>query len=123
MSDLQLTKTQMRQGVWHGIVTQSGSETPVIEALHLDKPVGDVTLTHVEADGYWALSIPIPLEIIADGVHTLVIQNKLTGDQIGHETFLAGDVLADDIRAEMDLLRAELDMLKRAFRQHCLETS
>jgi len=27
------------------------------------------------------------------------------------------------MRVEMDLLRAELDMLKRAFRRHCLETS
>ena len=35
---------------------------------------------------------------------------------------LAGEALAHDIRAEIDLLRAELDMLKRAFRRHCLET-
>jgi hypothetical protein len=30
--------------------------------------------------------------------------------------------LAEDIRAEMDLLRAELDLLKQAFRRHCVET-
>jgi hypothetical protein len=30
--------------------------------------------------------------------------------------------MEDDLRAEVDLLRAELDMLKRAFRRHCLET-
>jgi hypothetical protein len=38
-------------------------------------------------------------------------------------TLIAGDVLGDDIRAEVDLLRAELDMLKRAFRRHCVETT
>jgi hypothetical protein len=27
------------------------------------------------------------------------------------------------LRAEVDLLRAELDMLKRAFRRHCVETT
>jgi hypothetical protein len=37
--------------------------------------------------------------------------------------FLAGDALSEDIRAEMDLLRDELDMLKRAFRRHCVETA
>ena len=30
--------------------------------------------------------------------------------------------LAEDIRAEVDLLRAELDLLKRAFRRHCQDT-
>jgi hypothetical protein len=30
--------------------------------------------------------------------------------------------LDEDIRAEVDLLRAELDLLKRAFRRHCSET-
>ena len=42
--------------------------------------------------------------------------------QIGHVSLLAGEALGDDIRAEVALLRAELDMLKRAFRRHCLET-
>ena len=36
---------------------------------------------------------------------------------------ITGEPLGDDIRAEVELLRAELDMLKRAFRRHCLETS
>ena len=31
--------------------------------------------------------------------------------------------LDDDIRAEVDLLRAELDMLKSAFRRHSVETA
>ena len=68
------------------------------------------------------LSVPIPPDAIADGVQTLLIIDASRKEQIGHITLLAGDVLGDDIRAEMDLLRAELDMLKRAFRRHCLET-
>jgi hypothetical protein len=31
--------------------------------------------------------------------------------------------LEEDIRAEVSLLRAELDLLKRAFRRHCAETA
>ena len=35
---------------------------------------------------------------------------------------VAGDALAYDLRTEIALLREELDLLKRAFRRHCLET-
>ena len=38
-------------------------------------------------------------------------------------TIVTGVAMEDDVRAEIDLLRAELDMLKRAFRRHCLETT
>ena len=38
-------------------------------------------------------------------------------------SIVAGDALAEDIRAELSLLRAELDMLKKAFRRHCVETA
>ena len=43
--------------------------------------------------------------------------------KLGDFTLIAGEPLADDLRAEVELLRAELDMLKRAFRRHCLETT
>jgi hypothetical protein len=42
---------------------------------------------------------------------------------LGSFSIVAGDALAEDIRAELSLLRAELDMLKKAFRRHCVETS
>ncbi len=32
-------------------------------------------------------------------------------------------LIMDEPTAEVDLLRSELDMLKRAFRRHCLETA
>jgi hypothetical protein len=122
MSTLQLTKTKMKQGVWQGIVTQTGDETPQIDVTHQKNEVAGVNLTHDAKAGHWVLSVPIPAEAIADGVQTLIIRDKQAGDKIGHITLLAGEALGDDIRAEMDLLRAELDMLKRAFRRHCLET-
>jgi len=123
MSTLQLTKTRMMQGVWQGIVTQSGEGEPRIEVTHQKETVSDVTLIHDENAGHWLLSIPIPTEAIADGVQTLIICDTYTDTNIGHVTLIAGEALGDDIRAEMDLLRAELDMLKRAFRRHCLETA
>ena len=123
MSSLQLTKTKMKQGVWQGIITGMGEEVPRVEVTHEDAVVSDIILTHNQSADHWTLSVPIPPEAIADGVQTLIIRDADTDAKIGHITLIAGEVLSDDIRAEMDLLRAELDMLKRAFRRHCLETT
>ncbi|AXI40884.1 hypothetical protein [Sulfitobacter sp. SK011] len=122
MTAVQLTKTKMQQGVWQGIITQNGTDTPQIDVSHQKNSIADVSITHDSAANHWVLSVPIPKEAIADGVQTLIIRDTAADVDIGHITLLAGEVLGDDIRAEIDLLRAELDMLKRAFRRHCLET-
>ncbi|MFD2739639.1 hypothetical protein ACFSUD_08670 [Sulfitobacter aestuarii] len=123
MRPLQLTKTDMRQGIWQGILTPAGDSAPDLDIRHGERRLENFTLEHNEAAGHWLLSIPIPPEAIADGVQTLLILNREDNAQLGHVTLIAEEALADDIRAELDLLRAELDMLKRAFRRHCLETT
>jgi hypothetical protein len=67
--------------------------------------------------------VPIPISAIADGVQVFVITDGIHDKTLGQFTLIAGEVLGDDIRSEVELLRAELDMLKRAFRRHCVETS
>lgn len=121
MSDLTLTKTTLRAGIWEGLVL-GAAETPSLSVTHLDKEVEGVTLSPSKEDGTWVLRIPIPAEAISDGIQTLLITDTSSGATLDSITLLAGDTLADDLRAEVDLLRAELDLLKRAFRQHCLET-
>jgi len=122
MSDLKLTKTKFSQGVWQGIITQAGTDAPQIEATFENAKVEGITLTHNAQAGHWLLSVPVPAEAIADGVHCIIIRDRVTNEGLGHIGLIAGDAIGDDIRAEVDLLRAELDMLKRAFRRHCLET-
>lgn len=125
MSSLQLTKTKMKEGVWQGIITglTDDDATPRIEVTHESTVVSDIVLTHNQSADHWTLSVPIPSKAIADGVQTLIICDAEANAKIGHITLIAGEALADDIRAEMDLLRAELDMLKSAFRRHCVETT
>ncbi|NUH66730.1 hypothetical protein HTT03_15720 [Sulfitobacter sp. S0837] len=124
MSRFDLTKTVMRQGVWQGVLTARSGEgdAPQIAVTHLGKAVEGVSVTAQAGPGRWELRVPIPVEAVADGVQTLIITDQASGDQLGNVTLIAGEALGDDIRAEMDLLRAELDMLKRAFRRHCRET-
>lgn len=125
MSDLTLTKTRLFEGVWEGVLTYEGEGNyqPEIEVTHLQEAVAGVEVKEKPDQRIWVVRVPIPVEMIADGVQTFVISDKRTGDALDSFALMSGDALSYDIRAEMTLLREELDMLKRAFRRHCLETS
>jgi len=71
----------------------------------------------------WFVRVPIPMDRVADGVQTFVITDVASDSVLNSFALFAGEALAEDMRAEMDLLRAELDMLKQAFRRHCLEVA
>ncbi len=125
MDELTLTKTRLFEGVWEGVLTYEGAGNyqPEIEVTHLQKPVAGVQVTERPDEGLWVVRVPIPVEFIADGVQTFVICDKRSGEMLDSFALMSGDALSYDIRAEMTLLREELDMLKRAFRRHCLETT
>ena len=60
----------------------------------------------------------MPPHLFNDGLQTFVVSDE-SGATVTSFSLLAGDALADDLRAEINLLRNELDLLKKAFRQHC----
>ena len=124
MSDLALTGICLRNGTWEGRLSGAGDAgaRPDIKVMYLDRPVDGVDLSEAEQPGTWDLKIAVPSEAIAEGVQTIVIFDGSDDSKLGDFTLIAGEAAADDLRAEMELLRAELDMLKRAFRRHCLET-
>jgi hypothetical protein len=122
MGEHVLTKTRIRAGVWEGVLTGVAGE-PKLEVLLLEQPVPGVSVTPApDKPGAWAVSVPIPVDALSEGVQTFLIREAGTTDTLAHFTIITGVAMEDDVRAEIDLLRAELDMLKRAFRRHCLET-
>ena len=124
MSAYTLTNTRLFEGVWDGVITAKKDDgiPPLIEVTLLEKLLEKVSLTP-NGENRWILRIPIPTTAIADGVHTFLIREAASGETLDSFSIIAGEAVAEDIRAEMDLLRAELDMLKRAFRRHCVETT
>ncbi|MDG1118282.1 MAG: hypothetical protein P8N72_14345 [Flavimaricola sp.] len=124
MSNLRLTKTQILEGTWEGLLSDGrvGAEPPLLKVLHMGLEVEGVTIGSAQDGLGWHLRVPIPIKALSDGVQTFVVVDEKTGDTLDSFTILAGEALAEDIRAEIDLLRAELDMLKKAFRRHCIET-
>lgn len=123
MMEQRLTKTRIRAGVWEGVL--SGSEAaPKLEVLLLEQPVPGVVVEPVPGrPGEWAVRVPIPADALSEGVQTFLIRTVGTTETLAHFTVITGVAMEDDMRAEVDLLRQELDMLKRAFRRHCLETT
>ncbi len=121
MAVMTLTKTSMVAGVWQGALIGRFDAPPTLRVTHLNTDVPGIEVQPCE-DG-WSVRVPIPAHLISDGVQSFVISEAKTGATLTSFVIVAGDALAEDIRAEMDLLRAELDMLKRAFRRHCVETA
>lgn len=122
MIEKRLIKTRIRAGVWEGVLT-AGEVQPQLEVLLLERPMAGVTVEAVAGrSGEWAVRVPIPADVLTDGVQTFLIREAGSEETLAHFTIITGVAMEDDMRAEVDLLRQELDMLKRAFRRHCLET-
>ena len=122
MSETNLTQTRIRGGVWEGVLN-GPAEAPALEVTLLEVALPGLTVTQLtDSQDSWAVRIAIPSEVLSEGVQTFLIRDKVGGQTLAHFTIITGVAMEEDIRAEMDLLRAELDMLKRAFRRHCVET-
>jgi hypothetical protein len=125
MVDLVLMKTRIQAGVWEGVLMARSGDAyqPDLSVSHLEQELANVAITPLADQAHhWMVQIPIPADLLTDGIQTIVISDRSTGETLNTFAILTGKPLEDDIRPEVDLLRAELDMLKRAFRRHCLET-
>jgi len=120
---LKLIKTRMIAGVWEGVLEGADDVPAQIGASHLGEPLDGVTVERDPQDAHWVVHVPVPAHLLSDGVQTFVIFDVETQETLNSFTIFAGEALAEDIRAEMALLREELDMLKSAFRRHCVETA
>ena len=125
MTAYSLSKSRFFEGVWEGVIAGDAdtSPAPKIDVRVHDRSIPDVAIEPLQDPGSWLLKVPVPANMIADGVHTFVISEETVGQPLGDFSIIAGDAVGEDIRAEMTLLRAELDLLKRSFRRHCRETA
>lgn len=124
MTGVTLEAALIRAGRWQAeLVAPGAAEPPAVEVWHLDTLLGAVETGAATAPGRWPITVAIPAALLSDGVQTFLLREAAGGATLGHFTIVTGVALEDDIRAEIDLLRTELDMLKRAFRRHCVETA
>lgn len=118
---LKLEQGRIVAGVWEGTLSGTVSDLPAIEASTGGRAIEGVTVVPVPgAAGRYAVKVPIPASALNEGVQTFLIRAGET--VLGQFTLVAGEPLDGDLRAEISLLRAELDLLKRAFQRHVRES-
>jgi hypothetical protein len=125
MSVLTLTRSRIRSGFYEGLLTTRAKlkSEPVLELRLLDNTLGNLDLApDPKLKKTWTVRAEIPAATISEAVQTFIISDVATGKTLDSFAMITGAPLQDDLRAEISLLRAELDMLKQAFRQHCVET-
>lgn len=111
----------LRGGVWHGVLTTATAPRRVF-ATYLGQDVAEGTATAMEGETppRWAIALPLPKDVLNSGVQTLLLHAEDEAGRVhnlGALHLIAGDVLAEDLRAEIALMRAELDLLKSELRR------
>ena len=112
---MKIINAELRAGIWSGELV--GASADGVRVLHQGQALDGVTATALPDRDSMRISVPVPATLISDGVQTFTVEDS-TGRVLASFAILAGDVLAHDLRAEIALLRAELDILKSAFRKH-----
>lgn len=120
-----LSRKRIYNGVYEGVYIGHKAEVtaPALELKYLGENLSEVTVKKLdEHENTWVVRCSIPIEAITDGIQTFLL--CIAGENTVLDSFsiVAGEPLDDDLRNEINLLREELDMLKRAFRRHCVET-
>lgn len=118
---MRLDQTRIAEGVWEGVLSGVRGDAPNIEAVQSGRAIDGVEIQPLPGKaGHFSVRVPIPSRALNQGVQTFLIRAGET--TLAQFTLVAGEPLDADIRAELSLLRAELDLLKRAFQRHCRES-
>ena len=96
-----------------------------------DNPLGVGTIAlgavfYLQDDGHWRVAAAIPAQKLSDGVQTFLLLEDAgegaepplaTARHLASLSLVAGAPLEQDLRAEIDLMRSELDLVKRELRR------
>lgn len=110
----QLHHGQFSAGRWVGRI--AAPETPSL-ALTLNGDPLEAPGVAAAGEGLWDVSFPIPTAALSQGVQSFVLADTATGTRLATPTILTGLPVEDDLRAEIALLRSELELVKRALRR------
>ena len=122
---LEITQIKFSQGVWQGLISGAAPGTdhlPKFDVTLHEEPVDTVQVIRTQDTDELHLQITIPPSAVGSGVHSFVITEHQSLDVLARFTLIGGDLAEQDLRAEIDILKAELELLKRACRRHCVET-
>lgn len=126
MTRLYLVDGKLTKGVWRAVILSQSrlGDAPLVEIVHEGAALPGTTVEAAEGgEGQqWLLRFAIPADRLSEGAQVFVVRDPARDEAIGQMTLTCGSPQESDLAAEIELLRDELDLLKRAFRRHCSET-
>ena len=116
-----LTRVRLSGGQYEGLLT--AADGAGVEAVVEGRVIATASVRQdPDRAASWRVALDLPADVISDGVKVIALRSIASGEVLDRVTLMSGAPLDEDIRAELALLRDELEMLKRAFRRHCAET-
>ncbi len=118
------TSAGLRGGIWRGMLHRATPPGRVVLAQN-GTTVARADVSTAE-NGAYHVSVRLPADLLTDGVQTfLLLADDGDGDdaprpgaeRLAQLPVVAGRALDGDLRAEIELLRAELDLVKREVRR------
>ncbi|WGH77243.1 hypothetical protein [Jannaschia ovalis] len=110
-----LNRAAVTGGTYRGVLTGAG-EPPALEMALGGESLGHLTQSPLEGGG-WQVEGELGPAALTDGTQTVLIRTP-DGTVLDRVTVICGLDRAEDLRAELDALRAEVALLKTAFRRH-----
>lgn len=127
MSRLHLINAKLKAGVWRAVVlSEVKLDHPPSLAVMYDGNIQSGVVLEVAPDGggqQWLLTFAVPAECLSDGTQLFIVSDTVRDEAVGQFTIQCGPAIEAELAADVELLRAELDLLKRAFRRHCTNTA
>ena len=122
-SGLTVIGSRLVDGAWLGELAGRplpDGEAPDLIVTWRADDLGAPEVAAIPGDGgRWTVRFPIPARCVSDGVQSFALRDRGSRDRLAAFALIAGEPAAEDLVSEIAMLRAELDMLKRAFRLHC----
>lgn len=114
----------LRSGIWQGVLRRDAAPGRLV-LVHMGNRLAEAHATE-EPGGGWRIAAAIPPERLSDGVQSFLLVEDQAAEgeapqpgaqRLGSLTLIAGELLDDDLRAELTLMRAELELVKKELRR------
>lgn len=116
---VRLQDTGLSNGIWRGLLDTGTKARPdLVLSCNGELLAGLPVEVEPAASGAWALSVHLPAKLLNDGYQICQLLDRVSQNSVGQFVLFAGCAPPSDLSAEVALLRAEVEMIKRAMRQN-----
>lgn len=121
MAEPKLIRLRISQGRYQALV-EDLPDGAVIEGWQGARRLGQLSVEPAAGQRGHVATLDLPASVI--GQEVAIIEIRLSQGQVVLDRFAicTSEQSESEMRAEIALLRAEIDLLKSAFRRHCHET-